>query len=122
MNVAIVDDEVCYPPASARQQRTLHLMLPLARRHHVRYIARGRGEDDRASDYLRSQGVQPFLVSEPRRLREVVQHFAAENAVDLWQVETANCLEAVDAGLAPVILQIHTIETVHYQRREEQRQ
>ncbi len=120
MKVAIIDDEVCYPPLSGKQQRTLHLMLPLARRHQVRYIACG--PDDRASDYLRGQGVQPFLVSDLRRLREVAGHLAAENAVDLWQVESANCLEAVDTGLAPVILQVHTIETVRYQQREEQRQ
>jgi glycosyltransferase involved in cell wall biosynthesis len=116
MNVAIVDDEVCYPPTSSKQQRTLHLMLPLARRHRISYIAPGQD-----GDYLRSQGVLPFLVGDPRRLREAVGHFAVENPVDLWQVEAASCLETVDAGLAPVILQVHAIETVRFQRREEQR-
>ena len=39
LHVAMVDEELPYPPTSGKRIRTLNLTLRLARRHHVTYIA-----------------------------------------------------------------------------------
>ncbi len=41
MNVVVLDGDVSYPPTSGKRLRTLSLMLPLARRHRLTYLARG---------------------------------------------------------------------------------
>jgi glycosyltransferase involved in cell wall biosynthesis len=51
MNVVIVDGDVSYPPTSGKRLRTLNLLLPLASRHRLTYIARGQGNGD---DYQRA--------------------------------------------------------------------
>ncbi len=40
MNAVIVDGDAAYPPSSGKRLRTLNLMLRLARRHRITYIAR----------------------------------------------------------------------------------
>ena len=68
MNVAIVDGDVAYPPSSGKRLRTLNLMLRLARRHRITYIARcsgGADEVKQAAAFLRDNGVEPVLVDHP---------------------------------------------------------
>lgn len=68
MNVVIVDGDVSFPPTSGKRLRTLHLMLRLARRHHVTYAARGdiRGDAARqAQEYFRDHRINPLLVHDP---------------------------------------------------------
>jgi glycosyltransferase involved in cell wall biosynthesis len=68
MHVVIVDGDVSYPPTSGKRLRTLHLLLPLARRHHLTYIARCHGGPDEAraaGRFLREHGIEPVLVEAP---------------------------------------------------------
>src|SRR4051794_31350811 len=68
MNVVIVDGDVSYPPTSGKRLRTLNLMLPLAGRHRITYVARGSGNaaDERlAVEYLTGRGIETVLVDDP---------------------------------------------------------
>lgn len=68
MRVVIVDGDVSYPPSSGKRLRTLHLMLRLAKRHHLTYIARAHnGEEEirQAAAFLADQGIEPILVDDP---------------------------------------------------------
>ena len=72
MRVAVVDSDLPYPPTSGKRLRSLHLMLPLAKRHQITYICRGRGgsaEAKTATDYLRAHGIEPVLYEDalPRK-------------------------------------------------------
>ncbi len=68
MNAVIVDGDVAYPPSNGKRLRTLNLMLRLARRHRITYIARCSGGPDelnRAAVFLREHDVEPVLVDHP---------------------------------------------------------
>lgn len=68
MHVVIVDGDVSYPPSSGKRLRTLHLMLRLARRHRLTYIARahnGVKEIRQARDFLSDHGIEPILLDDP---------------------------------------------------------
>ena len=68
MNVAIVDGDAAYPPSNGKRLRTLNLMLRLARRHRITYIARCSGGPDelkQAAAFLREHDIEPVLVDHP---------------------------------------------------------
>src|SRR5665213_1134713 len=68
MNVVILDGDVSYPPTSGKRLRTLNLMLGLAPRHQIRYIARGEGDaaaNETARAYLASKGIEARIVDAP---------------------------------------------------------
>jgi glycosyltransferase involved in cell wall biosynthesis len=68
LRVVIVDGDVSYPATSGKRLRTLHLMLHLARRHHITYIARchnGPAEAQAAKEFLRDHDITPIIVDDP---------------------------------------------------------
>jgi glycosyltransferase involved in cell wall biosynthesis len=68
MHVVLVDGDVSYPPSSGKRLRTLHLMLRLAQRHRLTYIARahnGVSEIREAEDFLSDHGIEPILLDDP---------------------------------------------------------
>lgn len=68
MRTVIVDGDVSYPATSGKRLRTLNLMLKLAARHQITYIARAdldHPDTKRAERYLRDHGVEPILVHDP---------------------------------------------------------
>jgi glycosyltransferase involved in cell wall biosynthesis len=68
MHAVIVDGDVSYPATSGKRLRTLNLMLRLARRHRITYIARGQGdraETQQARAYLGDHGIQAVIVDDP---------------------------------------------------------
>jgi glycosyltransferase involved in cell wall biosynthesis len=68
LNVVIVDGDVSYPASSGKRLRTLNLMLRLARRHHITYLARGNGDAEqaaRAVEFLAGQGVDAQVIDDP---------------------------------------------------------
>jgi glycosyltransferase involved in cell wall biosynthesis len=67
MNVTIVDGDVSYPPTSGKRLRTLNLMLPLARRHRLTYIARNTDGSDttRAAAFLADHGIDARIIDDP---------------------------------------------------------
>ncbi len=68
MNAVIVDGDAAYPPSNGKRLRTLNLMLRLARRHRVAYIARCHDGPDairQARDFLGDHGVEAVLVDHP---------------------------------------------------------
>lgn len=68
MRIAILDGDVSYPPTSGKRLRTLNLMLRLADRHRITYLARGdaRTQDFPAAErYLRDRGLAPILLDAP---------------------------------------------------------
>jgi glycosyltransferase involved in cell wall biosynthesis len=67
MKTAIVDGDVCYPPTSGKRLRSLNLLLPLARRHRLVYIARGHdeAENEAARRFLTEQGIEAHVIHDP---------------------------------------------------------
>jgi glycosyltransferase involved in cell wall biosynthesis len=68
MRVVIVDGDVSYPPTSGKRLRTLNLMLRLASRHRITYIARSSAnteENRTAAEFLADAGIEPVLVDDP---------------------------------------------------------
>jgi glycosyltransferase involved in cell wall biosynthesis len=67
MNAVIIDGDLSYPPNSGKRLRTLNLMVRLARRHRVTYIARGQAgaEADEARAFLGDHGIEAVVVDEP---------------------------------------------------------
>ena len=68
MNAVIVDGDAAYPPSSGKRLRTLNLMLRLARRHRITYIARchdGPEAAKRAAEFLGDHGIEAVLVEHP---------------------------------------------------------
>jgi glycosyltransferase involved in cell wall biosynthesis len=67
MKVAIVDGDVSYPPTSGKRLRTLNLLLPLAKRHQLTYIARSqdKAQSQKAASFLAACGIHPILIEEP---------------------------------------------------------
>ena len=65
MNVVIVDGDVSYPPTSGKRLRTLNLMLPLAGKHKITYVARGSGAAQRSSAV---DGLRPSCALAGRRV------------------------------------------------------
>jgi glycosyltransferase involved in cell wall biosynthesis len=60
LHVAVVDEELPYPPTSGKRIRTLGLLLRLARRHRISYIChRNKDADEarRAAEYFAEQGI-----------------------------------------------------------------
>jgi glycosyltransferase involved in cell wall biosynthesis len=68
MHAVIVDGDVSYPATSGKRLRTLNLMLRLAQRHRVTYLARGQGDPAQtrqAHEFLSDHHIQPVLVDDP---------------------------------------------------------
>lgn len=68
MNVVIVDGDVSYPATSGKRLRTLNLMLRLASRHRLTYIARGNDnsqETEQATAFLEQRGIETVIVDDP---------------------------------------------------------
>jgi glycosyltransferase involved in cell wall biosynthesis len=65
MDAVIVDPDLSYPATSGKRLRTLNLMLRLARRHRITYIARSNGDRQlsrQATEFLGDHGIEPVLV------------------------------------------------------------
>src|SRR6185369_10459147 len=68
MHAVIVDGDVSYPPTSGKRLRTLNLMLRLARRHRVTYVARcdaQHADAQQAREHLGDHGIETILVDHP---------------------------------------------------------
>lgn len=68
MHVVLIDGDVSYPPSSGKRLRTLHLMLRLAQRHRLTYIARahnGAKEIQEAERFLTAHGIEAILLDDP---------------------------------------------------------
>ena len=79
MNVVILDGDVSYPATSGKRLRTLNLMLALADRHRITYIARSEGNPDtekEAEAFLRDHGVTPILVRAPLATKRGASFYA----------------------------------------------
>ena len=69
MHVVVVDEELPYPPNSGKRIRTLNLLLPLAKRHHLTYLcysSSNPGETQAAVQFFRQNQIETVLVD--RRL------------------------------------------------------
>jgi glycosyltransferase involved in cell wall biosynthesis len=68
MHVTVIDPDAPYPPTSGKRLRSLNLLLPLAKRHHLTYLFRA--EPERASEmkaaveHLTAAGVTPLPVEQ----------------------------------------------------------
>jgi glycosyltransferase involved in cell wall biosynthesis len=68
MHAVIVDSDVSYPATSGKRLRTLNLMLRMAKRHRLTYIARSNlqpAASRQAREFLSENGVEPILVDDP---------------------------------------------------------
>jgi glycosyltransferase involved in cell wall biosynthesis len=68
MHAAIIDGDVSYPATSGKRLRTLNLMLRLAGRHRITYLARGQGDlaqNREATAFLRDHGIDARIVDDP---------------------------------------------------------
>lgn len=67
MRAVVVSEGCCYPANSGARLRTLHLMLPLARRHDITYICRGIGTDAEAREagaFFAEHGIRAVIVND----------------------------------------------------------
>jgi glycosyltransferase involved in cell wall biosynthesis len=65
LRVAIVDEELPYPPTSGKRIRTLNLLTRLARRHHLTYLCHRNADQDearRAMAFFADQGIETVVV------------------------------------------------------------
>jgi len=63
--VVVVDEELPYPLTSGKRIRTLNLLLRLAGRHRITFIAHRNAdpnEAERAKEHLRDHGIEPIVV------------------------------------------------------------
>jgi glycosyltransferase involved in cell wall biosynthesis len=68
MHTVIVDADVSFPPTSGKRLRTLHLMLRLAKRHQLTYIARCDTRQPQALQaraFFGDYGIETILVDHP---------------------------------------------------------
>jgi glycosyltransferase involved in cell wall biosynthesis len=67
MNVTIIDGDVSYPTTSGKRLRTLNLLLPLARRHRLTYIARNTDGSDtkQANAFFADHGIESIIIDDP---------------------------------------------------------
>lgn len=67
LQVTVVDSDLPYPSNSGKRLRSLNLVLPLAKRHAITYVARvgDPAEGKIAEVFLRDHGIEPILVEEP---------------------------------------------------------
>ncbi|HWY85785.1 MAG TPA: glycosyltransferase family 4 protein [Gemmataceae bacterium] len=89
MHAVIVDGDVSYPPTSGKRLRTLHLMLRLAERHQVTYIARCEalgGESRQAKEFLGDHHIEPILVDQPLPSKKGLRFYGrlAANLASAW--------------------------------------
>ena len=64
MRVVVVDSDLPYPATSGKRLRSLNLLLPLAARHRLVYLCRGRegtAEAKTAVEFLRDHNIEPVL-------------------------------------------------------------
>jgi glycosyltransferase involved in cell wall biosynthesis len=65
LHVAIVDEELPYPPTSGKRIRTLNLILRLARRHRITYLCHRNAdakEARRAAAFFQARGIETISV------------------------------------------------------------
>jgi glycosyltransferase involved in cell wall biosynthesis len=84
LHVAIVDEELPYPPNSGKRIRTLNLVLRLARRHRLTYLCHQNadpGEATEAAEFFREQGIATVVVGRniPRKSGPVFYARVAAN-------------------------------------------
>jgi glycosyltransferase involved in cell wall biosynthesis len=68
LHVAMVDEELPYPPTSGKRIRTLNLTLRLARRHRLTYICHRNADADEAraaADFFAENGIATVVVDRP---------------------------------------------------------
>jgi glycosyltransferase involved in cell wall biosynthesis len=68
LNVAVVDEELPFPPDSGKRLRTFNLLSRLARRHRITLLCRRNAdpaEAARAAEAFRDVGIQPVVVDRP---------------------------------------------------------
>jgi glycosyltransferase involved in cell wall biosynthesis len=65
LHVAVVDEELPYPPTSGKRIRTLNLLLRLADRHRISYLCHRNAdpaEAERAAEFFRDHGIETVVV------------------------------------------------------------
>jgi glycosyltransferase involved in cell wall biosynthesis len=68
LNVALVDEELPYPPTSGKRIRTLNMTLRLARRHRLTYLCHRNADPHEAREaaaFLADHGVASVVVDRP---------------------------------------------------------
>ncbi len=103
LNVVVVDGDVPYPPRSGKRLRTLNLLLPLARRHNITFIARADlGEAAPAATFLTANGICPILIEEPLRPKRGAA-FYLRLAADVVSRAPYSVNSRVSPGLAAAV-------------------
>ncbi|MCX7702331.1 MAG: glycosyltransferase family 4 protein, partial [Gemmataceae bacterium] len=68
MHVAILDEELPYPPNSGKRIRTYNLVKRLAARHRITYVCHQNpqpDEADQAAKHFKALGIEPLIVPRP---------------------------------------------------------
>jgi glycosyltransferase involved in cell wall biosynthesis len=101
LRVAILDEELPYPPNSGKRIRTLNLTLRLARRHCITYICHRNAdpaEADRAAAFLGDKGIATVVVERaapPRSGPGFYARLAANLLSPLPYSVTSHCSRAL---------------------------
>ena len=104
MNVVIVDADISFPATSGKRLRTLNLMLQLAPRHRITYLARSHGglqQHKAAAEFLREHGIEPVFVehalprkSGPLFYGRLVANLASDSPYSITSHESKPLIEA----------------------------
>src|SRR5262249_37802237 len=79
LHVAMVDEELQYPPTSGKRIRTLNLTLRLARRHRITYVCHRNADPEEAraaAEFLADHDVKTVIVDRPIPPRSGVGFYA----------------------------------------------
>src|ERR1700687_4577013 len=66
LHVAIVDEELPYPPTSGKRNRTLNLILRLAGRHRLTYLCHRNADEEEArlaAEFFADHGIETIVVN-----------------------------------------------------------
>jgi glycosyltransferase involved in cell wall biosynthesis len=89
LHVAVVDEELPYPPTSGKRIRTLNLVLRLARRHRLSYLCHRNADPAEAKEaetFFRDNGIETVVVNRatpPRSVLHTGPRFYARLALNL---------------------------------------
>jgi len=109
LKVAVLDEELPYPPTSGKRIRTLNLLQRLAERHEIRLLCHRNsapGEAKVAVEYLRDHGIEPEMVDRAPPPKTTLQggalfyaRLAANLLSPLPYIVTANCSPQLRAAV-----------------------
>ncbi len=114
LHVVVINYELPYPMTAGNRIRTLNLLLHLARRHRITFLARRNAdpaEAERAAAYLREKGINAVFVDTPVPSRSGLR-FHARLAANLLSPLPYPVAAHLSGGMRAAIKQLAALEPI----------